>query len=96
MPPNASVVAAAAASTAAASTRSTTAVCTRSFGISSRAALARSLASRSHSDTRAPEASRRSATARPMPCAPPVMTARRPPRSIWFMPPYGIRPAAAA
>ena len=42
-------------------------------------------ASRSHSETRAPEASRRSATARPMPCAPPVTTARRPPRSIWFM-----------
>ena len=96
MPPNASLVAAAAASTSPASTRSTTAVWTRSFGISSRAVPASSLASRSHSETRAPEASRRSATARPMPCAPPVTTARRPPRSIWFMPTYGIRPGAAA
>ena len=47
------------------------------------AELARS-ASTSHNETAAPEASSRLAIARPIPCAPPVTTARRPFRSIWF------------
>ena len=33
----------------------------------------------------APDFSMRSATAKPMPCAPPVITATRPSRSIWFI-----------
>src|SRR5262245_28767178 len=41
-------------------------------------------ASRSHSETVAPDASNRSAMARPIPWAPPVTTARLPARSIRF------------
>ena len=39
----------------------------------------------SHSTTLAPDCSMRSAAAKPMPCAPPVITATRPFRSIWFI-----------
>src|SRR5258708_6802556 len=51
------------------------------------APAASALSSRSHRLTRAPEAARRCAIAKPMPAAPPVMTALRPFRSSWFIDP---------
>ena len=81
MPPSAFTVSATAASTAAASVTSTA---TALAPISLAVALARSM-SRSQIATLAPEAMKRSATARPMPCAPPVTTALRPFRSMLFM-----------
>jgi len=49
------------------------------------AVFSASAASKSQIATLAPEATKRSAMARPKPCAPPVTTATRRLRSIWFM-----------
>src|SRR5690349_10437714 len=48
-------------------------------------ALASRSAFMSHSDTLAPDLTSREAMAKPMPCAPPVITATWPLRSIWFI-----------
>src|SRR5687767_10164428 len=83
--PNAATVASVAAWTEARLARSTVAVCTVPGVPISAEACASAAASTSQSETRAPEARRRSAMARPMPRAPPVTTALRSVRSILFM-----------
>ena len=85
MPPSCRRVVSQAASTEAQSvTSQNTELSASPAPSSSTSALARG-SSWSQIATLAPEASRRSTTARPMPWAPPVTTARRPARSIWFM-----------
>src|SRR6266545_1686349 len=85
MAPSASAVAATAASTLAALETSTALVWTVPCPDSSAAVDSTRFASRSQRETAAPDARKRSAMARPIPCAPPVTTARLPARSIWFM-----------
>src|SRR5215475_6440691 len=82
---NAASVASRARSTASSTVTSTAKASIRPRAFSSTAALSESLASRSQMAIAAPESRNRSAMARPIPCAPPVTTATRPERSIWFM-----------
>src|SRR5262245_52988126 len=84
MPGHSPSVAAVAASTWAWSEISTTTWWTEPSGESSRTVRAARSPLTSHSDTAAPERRKRSAMARPKPSAPPVMTALRACRSIWF------------
>src|SRR5262245_49430228 len=85
MPSNAASVASRARSTASSTVTSTAKASIRPRAFSSTAALSESLASRSQMAIAAPESRNRCAMARPIPCAPPVTTATRPERSIWFM-----------
>src|SRR5262245_11473929 len=82
---NAASVASRARSTASSTVTSTAKASIRPRAFSSTAALSESLASRSQMAIAAPESRNRCAMARPIPCAPPVTTATRPERSIWFM-----------
>src|SRR5580658_8222521 len=60
-------------------------MCTRPLELSSAEAALRACSSRSQSATWAPESSSLSAIAFPIPCAPPVIAAQRPLRSILFI-----------
>ncbi len=78
-------VAAVAAVTASASVSSTICVSTVPCPANAVLASAAAWASTSHRHTLAPDCSSRCEMAKPIPRAPPVMTAFRPERSIWFM-----------
>src|SRR5262245_47819195 len=82
MRPNAASVSSRARSTSASEVTSQAIAPTRPWPDSSLTVLRASARSRSQTATPHSDASRRSTMARPMPCAPPVTTAKRPARSI--------------